>query len=485
MKDQIITNFLKVSLAVGSVCALVPLVNAQGIGVTELEKRLVSTPHSIERGKELYSQNCAVCHGQDGQGKTGVQLAGASGQDFNTADFTQAEYRLAKGPIQAFNVISYGLEDAVPPPEEGEEAGEAAQLPPHPTFEFLQYQSRWDLVHYIRSLGPTAELVDPPGIIAKARDRAEFGVCDEAIKESIADKVAPQGEEQIEKGKEIYATTCASCHGDDGKGDGLAAAALTPGPRDFHVEDAEDWTNSPSALSVFNSITNGVPGTSMAAYENLSEDDRWALTQLVLQWVPDDVRIDPTEEQIVDACRSLSAPDRPDPIPVDVAMKALEKSQAEERAIRLEQYGTVKLQPGTDVELGERTFVDNCAACHGMAGSGADFGPYGIQPPYFYMSTSRLSPASAGGSTDAFAERSYAGVHATMGEMSAAAMLSQSAWANLQAYVATLEGDAEITIEEVAPAAEDEDEAEEQGEAEEAAQDTPAEEAPPAEDPAE
>ncbi len=35
------------------------------------------------------------------------------------------------------------------------------------------------------------------------------------------------------KGKEIYTNTCASCHGPEGKGDGVAAAALDPKPRDL------------------------------------------------------------------------------------------------------------------------------------------------------------------------------------------------------------------------------------------------------------
>ncbi len=35
------------------------------------------------------------------------------------------------------------------------------------------------------------------------------------------------------KGKEVYATNCASCHGDAGKGDGAAAAALDPKPTDL------------------------------------------------------------------------------------------------------------------------------------------------------------------------------------------------------------------------------------------------------------
>ena len=35
------------------------------------------------------------------------------------------------------------------------------------------------------------------------------------------------------KGAEVYKSYCATCHGDTGKGDGVAAAALDPKPRDL------------------------------------------------------------------------------------------------------------------------------------------------------------------------------------------------------------------------------------------------------------
>ena len=35
------------------------------------------------------------------------------------------------------------------------------------------------------------------------------------------------------KGGEVFKSYCATCHGDSGKGDGIAAAALDPKPRDL------------------------------------------------------------------------------------------------------------------------------------------------------------------------------------------------------------------------------------------------------------
>ena len=45
------------------------------------------------------------------------------------------------------------------------------------------------------------------------------------------------GSGDASKGKSAYAQYCASCHGNTGKGDGAAAAALKPKPRDLTDKD--------------------------------------------------------------------------------------------------------------------------------------------------------------------------------------------------------------------------------------------------------
>jgi mono/diheme cytochrome c family protein len=478
MKNQTLAHILKVALVGAGVCALAPIgfmtgASAQGIGVDELDKMLVSTPQSVERGDQLYDQNCATCHGADGTGKAGVKLANAPGQTFETSNFAANDFEYTGGPIQIYNAITYGLEEAVAGPQPSAQQPASQQpagqqpanqqptsqalggLPPHPTYTFLQYQSRWDIVHYVRSLGSddqasgqsTGQLSDPPQIVSRARERAEQGVCDEDIRMTIADKVAPKGEEQLTAGAELFAQQCVSCHGAQGKGDGPAAAALQPPPRNLVGTPAEDWTNSPSALGVFNTLQAGIEGTSMASYANLPERDVWALTHYVLSIVPEDVEIESGESQILDACRALSAPEKPAPIPVDVAMEALIKDQVEERYIRLSELGPVRLDPNGDPQRGQALYVENCVSCHGVAGSGRRQGPYGAQPPYLYLEVDRLIPAMAGGNAEQFAERSYSGVHATMPSMSSAAMLSKGDWRDLQAYIATFEGQGEITVE--------------------------------------
>ena len=83
----------------------------------------------------------------------------------------------------------------------------------------------------------------------------------------------------IAKGKTQYETVCASCHGNKGKGDGVAAAVLDPKPRNFH--ELEGWTQGRTFYDIYKSINDGVAGTGMTAYEFLPAEDRVAIIQYI------------------------------------------------------------------------------------------------------------------------------------------------------------------------------------------------------------
>jgi cytochrome c553 len=92
-------------------------------------------------------------------------------------------------------------------------------------------------------------------------------------------RLEPEQVPSLAAGRILYAESCAICHGDDGRGNTLAAATQTPPPRDFLAPDLEA-TLSP--YSAFSMITYGVQGTAMASFETLSEEERWALAFYVL-----------------------------------------------------------------------------------------------------------------------------------------------------------------------------------------------------------
>jgi mono/diheme cytochrome c family protein len=58
----------------------------------------------------------------------------------------------------------------------------------------------------------------------------------------------------VEQGKKLYGQFCASCHGQSGKGDGPAAAALNPKPRDHTDKETMSKLSDDELLKV---IKNG------------------------------------------------------------------------------------------------------------------------------------------------------------------------------------------------------------------------------------
>jgi len=91
-------------------------------------------------------------------------------------------------------------------------------------------------------------------------------------------RVAPQRAPDPAGAIELYRSRCAACHGAEGRGDGPAANGLEPAPSNFH--DAARMAQR-SAYGLYNTITLGVAGTSMAPFGELSEDQRWSLAFLV------------------------------------------------------------------------------------------------------------------------------------------------------------------------------------------------------------
>ena len=69
------------------------------------------------------------------------------------------------------------------------------------------------------------------------------------------------------KGRILYLTRCAGCHGPLGRGDGPVSKGLAgPKPRDFVVDK---WKHGEEAERVLAVITDGVKDTGMAGWKNV------------------------------------------------------------------------------------------------------------------------------------------------------------------------------------------------------------------------
>ncbi len=98
-------------------------------------------------------------------------------------------------------------------------------------------------------------------------------------------RITPRQAPDLGKAATLYASQCAACHGETGRGDGLAGKALDPGPSDFH--DLPRMAQR-SVYGLYNTITLGVKGTGMAAYTQLGENERWALALYVANFASDE-----------------------------------------------------------------------------------------------------------------------------------------------------------------------------------------------------
>lgn len=98
--------------------------------------------------------------------------------------------------------------------------------------------------------------------------------------QGFAISAAPSRLPDLKLARETYMIRCASCHGVEGKGDGPLSASLEPKPRSFLDDSSLDFS---SPLMFFDTLQNGVSGTSMPSFAGiLTQDEMWSLSFYLL-----------------------------------------------------------------------------------------------------------------------------------------------------------------------------------------------------------
>ncbi len=83
----------------------------------------------------------------------------------------------------------------------------------------------------------------------------------------------------VAQGEKLFQANCVACHGPAGQGNGPAAVAFNPKPRNFTSPNG--WTNGYTIADIYRTLSKGVAGTGMASYDTLTPMDRFALAHYV------------------------------------------------------------------------------------------------------------------------------------------------------------------------------------------------------------
>lgn len=184
---------------------------------------------------------------------------------------------LAAEPNTIWRLLDYMAVDYAAAVEDGEVVNE------------LEYEEMAEFAGSVRS--GIAELPERPGRVRLEANAKQFEAnilsmapVDQVATEArklAADLLAiypitlsPSRAPDLERGRLLYQENCASCHGVSGNGRGPASAGLDPPPIAFiDVNRARQR----SIMGLYQVIDQGIDGTAMPGFSQLSSDDRWAL----------------------------------------------------------------------------------------------------------------------------------------------------------------------------------------------------------------
>jgi len=89
---------------------------------------------------------------------------------------------------------------------------------------------------------------------------------------------APDSQEVLNQGREIYLQSCAICHGADGRGETYVGRNMYPPAMDMNSPHVQHWSDA----EIFWIIQNGVRLTGMPSWQSsISETDTWKLVRFI------------------------------------------------------------------------------------------------------------------------------------------------------------------------------------------------------------
>jgi mono/diheme cytochrome c family protein len=223
-------------------------------------EHLPSTPELVSLGRDVFATKCAACHGESGAGDgEAAYLLYPKPRDFTAARFRLVTtWDAVPSDEDLFRTISRGMPGSS-----------------MPSWAHLPERTRWGLVHYLKTFADGAYDIGP--------DHQPESETDQPSGYIVVPPEPPFTAQAQARARELFATSCAPCHGVTGKGDGAREQVDSRGfktrPRDL---TAGVFKGSPTPEQVYCRIVAGLPGSPMPAQPFYYGDDAWALAHFVL-----------------------------------------------------------------------------------------------------------------------------------------------------------------------------------------------------------
>lgn len=147
--------------------------------------RLSTNAATIAEGEQIFHENCAACHGEDG-----------SGEQLGSADFTDLREMDRLAPRDLYLTITQGR-GSMP-------AWQAS----------LSQDQRWAVIDYLRTFTYQPELEQEVAALTPEAPTATPAGCDISVENPIAWDDA----QAIAAGEAIFSSQCSACHGRDASG---------------------------------------------------------------------------------------------------------------------------------------------------------------------------------------------------------------------------------------------------------------------------
>ncbi len=206
---------------------------------------------------------------------------------------------------------------------------------------YMTFSLTWSSKNPIKPVALTRDTVPLPLVMQKGN----------VVEGVDIKKISVSNDEYVQKGAELYKSNCTSCHGESGKGDGVAGKALKPPARDFTAIDG--WTNGRKFSEMWKTLEEGVPSTGMISYNFLSIEDRVYLIHYIHSLMSDVPKDTDADLANLDINYKLSEPKvTPNQVPVPMALKALlnENQSINEKIVTIEKNLTSNVdEPATKI----------------------------------------------------------------------------------------------------------------------------------------